>query len=80
MTVSGVTGVEIVMVSRALAVKGMLLVSVTCTVKLKDPAAVGVPVMAPVVALKVSPPGSEPFVIVTALSGVVPPIAVIVVL
>jgi hypothetical protein len=37
-----------------------LLESVTCTVKLEVPVAVGVPVMAPLEALRLSPPGSEP--------------------
>ena len=39
-----------------------VLESVTLTVKLELPAPVGVPVMAPVVALRESPPGNEPAV------------------
>ena len=42
------------------AVLAGLLESVTCTVKLEVPVAVGLPVIAPVVALRLSPAGSEP--------------------
>lgn len=43
-------------------------------VKLKVPAVVGVPVMAPVLALSVSPAGSAPE-LMEKLYGVVPPLA-----
>ena len=42
------------------AVLAGLLESVTVTVKLEVPEAVGLPVMAPVAALRLSPAGSEP--------------------
>jgi hypothetical protein len=45
------------------AVLAGLLESVTVTVKLEVPVAVGVPVMAPLEALRLSPAGSEPEVI-----------------
>jgi hypothetical protein len=41
---------------------GGLLESVTVTVKLEVPVAVGVPVIAPLEALRLSPAGSEPLV------------------
>src|SRR3972149_5178524 len=48
------------------------LLSVTCTVKLLVPAAVGVPLIAPVELLRESPAGSVPTVILQ-LYGVLPP-------
>ena len=57
------SGAEETVIDRlAEAVLAGLLESVTCTVKLEVPAAVGVPVMAPVEALRLSPAGSEPLV------------------
>ena len=49
--------------------------SVTLAVKLNVPVAVGVPVMAPVLMLSVSPVGSEPVVMENKYGGV-PPVAV----
>ena len=49
--------------------------SVTRTVKVKLPAAVGVPVMAPLEGLRFRPPGREP-ALMSQLYGVVPPDAV----
>ena len=37
--------------------------SVTCAVNVNDPVAFGTPVIAPVVALKPTPPGSDPLAI-----------------
>ena len=48
--------------------------SVTVPVKLKVPAVVGVPVMAPVLAFSVSPGGKKPELMENAY-GVVPPLA-----
>ena len=53
------SGINIVIDRLAEAVLAGLLESVTVTVKLEVPEAVGVPVMAPVV-LRLSPAGSEP--------------------
>jgi hypothetical protein len=53
-------GADIVIDKLAEAVFTGLLESVTCTVKLEVPVAVGVPVMAPLEALRLSPPGREP--------------------
>jgi hypothetical protein len=50
--------------------------SVTLTVKENGPAVVGVPVIAPVVVLSVSPAGSEPEAIANVY-GAVPPVTVI---
>jgi hypothetical protein len=61
------SGINIVIDKLAEAVLAGLLESVTVTVKLHGPIAfggtVGVPVMAPVVVLRLSPAGSEPEVI-----------------
>jgi hypothetical protein len=54
------SGADIVIDRLAEAVLAGLLESVTCTVKLAVPAAVGLPVMAPLEVLRLSPPGSEP--------------------
>ena len=51
-----------------------LLESVTVTVKLEVPTAVGLPVMAPVVSFSVSPAGRVP-VVTVQLYGDVPPLA-----
>ena len=48
--------------------------SVACTVKLAVPVAVGVPVMAPVEAFRLSPAGSDPLEMDQA-SAPVPPVA-----
>jgi hypothetical protein len=53
--------------------------SVTFTVKLKVPEAVGVPEMTPLDAVKVNPEGSEPELILHVY-GIVPPLAAIVAL
>ena len=62
------------MLKPLLAVAAGLAESVARTVKLKVPLAVGVPVMAPVAAFKLSPAGSEPLVI-DQVYGAVPPLA-----
>jgi hypothetical protein len=51
---------EIVMDRLAVAVSAGLLESVTSTVKLEVPVAVGVPAMIPLEALRLSPAGSDP--------------------
>ncbi len=61
-----------VMLKALVAVWTGLLASVTETVKLDVPVAVGVPDMTPVVALSDKPPGSDPLAIDQAY-GVVPP-------
>ena len=50
--------------------------STTWAVKLKVPVAVGVPVIAPVLGLKLRPAGSAPLVIDHDVYGGVPPLAV----
>ena len=55
-------GGETVINRLAEAVLGGLFESVTVTVKLEVPVAVGVPVIAPLEALRLSPAGSEPLV------------------
>src|SRR3972149_6553749 len=52
-----------------------LFASVTCTVKLYVPASVGVPLITPVVLLRLRPDGREPDV-TTHVYGVLPPEAV----
>ena len=52
-----------------------LLLSATCTVKVLLPAVVGVPVMAPLEALRLRPAGRLPLV-TDQLYGVAPPVAV----
>ena len=64
----------IVMLSALVVVKTGLAESVAWTIKLKVPAAVGVPVIAPVVGVKLRPPGNEPLVIDQVYGGV-PPLA-----
>ena len=54
------SGINIVIDKLAEAVLAGLLESVTVTVKLEVPEAVGVPVIAPLEALRLSPAGSEP--------------------
>ena len=54
------SGINIVIDRLAEAVLAGLLESVTVTVKLEVPEAVGVPVIAPLEALRLSPAGSEP--------------------
>ena len=49
-----------VIVRAAVTVSGTSLLSTTCTVKLLAPVVVGVPLMTPVVGLKVSPAGNVP--------------------
>ena len=66
------TGVETTMVSCVVRTNGTALESTSCTEKLKVPADVGVPVMAPVVALKLRPGGSDPEAMLR-VSGAVPP-------
>jgi hypothetical protein len=56
------TGGKIMIERLAEAVLGGLFESVTVTVKLEVPVAVGVPVIAPLEALRLSPAGSEPLV------------------
>ena len=56
------SGINIVIDKLAEAVLAGLLESVTVTVKLEVPEAVGVPVIAPLEALRLSPAGSEPLV------------------
>ncbi len=51
---------ETVSVRACVSVTGVAAESRTCAEKLKVPAAVGVPEIAPVLVLTVSPPGSEP--------------------
>ena len=53
-------GTETVINKLAVAVLAGLLESVTSTVKLEMPELVGVPVIAPLEALRLSPAGSEP--------------------
>jgi hypothetical protein len=53
-------GGEVVIDRLAEAVLAGLLESVACTVKLEVPEALGVPVIAPLEALRLSPAGSEP--------------------
>lgn len=60
----------IAMLSPAVAVREAL--SATCTVKLKDPAAVGVPPMVPL--YRLNPPGRDPDAI-DQVYGAVPPLA-----
>jgi hypothetical protein len=55
-------GAETVIDKLVVAVLAGLLESVAVTVKLEVPKAVGVPVMAPLEALRLSPAGSEPLV------------------
>ena len=63
-THSAVSGGAIVMPQLLVAVPATLLVeSLTCAVKLKGPAVVGVPEISPVLGLRVNPRGSEPEVI-----------------
>ncbi len=57
-----------------LAVCAGLAASVTCTVRLAVPATVGVPLITPVVALRLRPAGSVPL-LSDQLYGVVPPVA-----
>src|SRR6266481_4517556 len=57
-------GAPMRMVSAWLVVAGVVEESVTCTVKLKLPEAVGVPEMIPVAGSSARPPGSEPLLIV----------------
>ena len=52
----------------------LLVLSVTLTVKLLEPAVVGVPLMTPEAAFSVSPDGSDP-VAMAKLKGAVPPVA-----
>ena len=56
------SGIFIVIDRLAVAVLAGLLESVTVTVKLEVPVAVGVPVIVPLEALRLSPAGSEPLV------------------
>ena len=56
------------------AVRGGFAESVICTVKLLVPVAVGVPVIAPVELLSVSPAGKDPFVMLQ-VTGFTPPVA-----
>ena len=56
--------VEIVIDKLAVAVLAGLLESVTSTVKLEVPDALGVPVIAPLEASRLSPAGSDPLVTV----------------
>src|SRR6185437_5503051 len=63
----------------AVTVNGTELESTSLTVNVNVPAAVGVPEMAPVAALKVRPAGSEPLEIFVVNAGV-PPAETIVVL
>ena len=71
------TGPLIVMLSALVAV--LLFASFTCTVILLVPVAVGVPVMAPVLAFNDNPAGNVPTVI-DHVYGVAPPVAASVVL
>ena len=57
-------GGETVIDRLAEAVLAGLLESVACTVKLEVPEALGVPVIAPLEALRLSPAGSDPLVTV----------------
>jgi hypothetical protein len=70
-----VTPVTTAIVSDAVTLKGILLESMALTVKLDVPAAVGVPVMAPFDAPRLSPAGSEP-VAMLHTNGAVPPLIV----
>src|SRR5579872_2103275 len=63
------------MVSETVAVADTLLASVTLTVKLDVPAAVGVPESTPVEALSVIPAGSVPL-LTDQVYGAVPPLTV----
>jgi hypothetical protein len=56
------SGAETVIDRLAVAVLAGLLESVTFTVKLEVPDALGVPVIAPLEVLRLSPAGSEPLV------------------
>ena len=67
-------GGSMVIDSACVSVCGGLSLSVTCTVKLEVPAAVGVPLIWPVEALIDSPEGSVPEE-TDQVYGVVPPVA-----
>jgi len=56
------SGAETVIDKLAVAVLAGLLESVACIVKLEVPDALGVPVIAPDEALRLSPAGSEPLI------------------
>ena len=74
-TLSGVPAVVTVILSACEAVSDFGVVeSVTCTVKPNVPAVVGVPEIAPVLAAKLNPVGSEP-ALMLQLYGDVPPVA-----
>jgi hypothetical protein len=77
--VAGVTAIEVrlgatVMLRDFDAVWVGLLASLTCTVKLNVPAAVGVPPMAPLAAVRVRPGGIDPLMSDQVYAGV-PPLA-----
>src|ERR1700690_199837 len=63
-----------VILSGAVVVSVGRLASLTWTMKLKVPGTVGVPVMAPVLVLRVRPSGREPLAI-DQMYGVLPPLA-----
>lgn len=72
---SGVPVAVTMMLSACVAVCAFGLVeSLTCTVKLKVPAEVGVPEMAPVAEARLRPAGSEPWLMLQVY-GDVPPLA-----
>jgi hypothetical protein len=66
---------EMVILSGLVVVCTGLLASLTCTVKLKTPTAVGVPLITPLFTLSPRPVGRDPFAI-DHKYGVVPPLAV----
>ena len=67
-------GAATVMLRLAVVVAGVDCESVTCTVKLEVPDVVGVPVIAPVLALRLSPAGRLP-VVRLQVYGAMPPFA-----
>ena len=74
-TLTGVTFEATVMLNAFVAVCAVgVVASVTFTVKLNVPEAVGVPEIAPLEAVKLNPPGNEP-ALMLQLYGVVPPLA-----
>jgi len=68
------TGALMVMLNAFVLVSGGLPESVTFTVKLEVPAVVGVPVIAPVLALRLNPAGKAPLVILH-VNGETPPLS-----
>ena len=76
---SGGTGFEITIVSFAVTVNGTALESISLTVNVNVPAAVGIPEIAPVAALNASPAGSDPLEMLV-VSAAVPPAEIMVAL